>query len=151
MMPTLLERMEADYKAALKAGERRRVDTLRLLKAGMERLASEKRLPALGEADAIQVTNQQAKQRRETIDAAKAGGRQDILNQATEELAILTAYLPQPLSEEALKRLIDEAVQAVGPQQGQIMKYVMGKAAGAADGKVVSQLVAQRLSQAPKA
>jgi uncharacterized protein YqeY len=150
-MSTLTERIEADYKTALKAGERRRVDTLRLLKAGMERLASEKRLPALGEADVIQVTNQQAKQRRETIEAAKAGGRQDVLNQATEELAILTAYLPQPLSEEALKRLIDEAVQAVGPQQGQIMKYVMGKAAGAADGKVVSQLVAQRLSQAPKA
>ena len=150
-MPILTERIEADYKTALKAGERRRVDTLRLLKAGMERLASEKRLPALGEADVIQVISQQAKQRRETIEAAKAGGRQDILNQATEELAILTAYLPQPLSEEALKRLIDEAVQAVGPQQGQIMKYVMGKAAGAADGKVVSQLVAQRLSQAPKA
>lgn len=150
-MPTLTERIEADYKTALKAGERRRVDTLRLLKAGMERLASEKRLPALGEADVIQVISQQAKQRRETIEAAKAGGRQDILNQATEELAILTAYLPQPLSEEALKRLIDEALQGVGPQQGPIMKYVMGKAAGAADGKVVSQLVAQRLSQAPKA
>lgn len=150
-MPTLTERIEADYKVALKAGERRRVDTLRLLKAGMERLASEKRLPALGEADVLQVINQQAKQRRETIEAAKAGGRQDIVNQATEEFAIVTAYLPQPLSEETLKRLIDEAVQAVGPQQGQIMKYVMGKAAGAADGKVVSQLVAQRLSQAPKA
>ena len=150
-MPTLLDRLEADYKTALKAGERRRVDTLRLLKAGMERLASEKRLSALGEADVIQVISQQAKQRRETIDAAKAGGRQDVLNQAAEELAILTAYLPQPLSEEALKRLIDDAVQAVCPQQGQIMKYVMGKAARAADGRVVSQLVAQRLSQAPKA
>ena len=144
-MATLTERIEADYKTAFKAGERRRVDTLRLIKAAMQRVSIEKRKQTLDDAEIVQVLNQQAKQRRETLEAAKKGGRQDVLDQSAEELAILNSYLPQPLSPEALKQLVEEAVQAVGANQGQIMKYVMQKAAGAADGKVVSQLVAERL------
>ena len=146
-MPTLRERIETDYKAALKAGERRRVDTLRLVKAALQGVAIEKRKDTLDDREVIQVLGQQAKQRHETIDAAKQGNRDDILTQATEELAILSGYLPEPLSEQALKQLIEEAVQSVGPNRGQIMKHVMGKAAGAADGKLVSQLVGDRLKQ----
>ena len=146
-MATLTERIEADYKTAFKAREQRRVDTLRLVKAAIQRVAIEKRKETLDDAEIIQVLNQQAKQRRETLEAAKQGGRQDILDQSTEELAILNSYLPQQLSAEALKQLVEEAVKTVGANQGQIMKFVMQKAAGAADGKTVSQLVAQRLKQ----
>lgn len=146
-MPTLVERIDADYKTALKAGERLRVDTLRLIKAGIERAASDKRKNSLDDPEVVQVLAQQAKQRRETIDAAKKSSRQDILDQANQELALLSAYLPQQMSDDALRKLIDEAVGAVGAQQGAIMKYVMAKAAGAADGKVVSQLVAERLKR----
>ena len=144
-MATLTERLEDDYKTALKAGERLRVDAIRLIKAGIQRAAIEKRKETLEDQEVIQVITQQAKQRRETIESAKQGNRNDVLSQATAELAILNAYLPQRLSEEALRQLIDEAVGAVGPNQGQVMKYVMGKAAGAADGNVVSQLVGARL------
>ena len=146
-MATLTERIEADYKTAFKAGERLRVDTLRLVKAAIQRVSIEKHKDALDDAEIIQVLNQQAKQRRETLEAAKKGGRQDVLDQSAQELAILNSYLPQQLSAETLKQLIDEAVQAVGANQGQIMKFVMQKAAGAADGKLVSQLVAERLKQ----
>ncbi|MBI2104687.1 MAG: GatB/YqeY domain-containing protein [Candidatus Omnitrophica bacterium] len=144
-MATLTERIEADYKTALKAGERRRVDTLRLIKAAMQRAAIEKRKPALDDQEVLQVIAQQAKQCRETIESAKQGRRDDVLAPATEELALLNGYLPQPLPPEALKRLIEEAIAAVGPAQGPVMKYVMGKAAGAAEGKMVSGLVAERL------
>lgn len=144
-MATLIERLEADYKTALKAGERLRVDTLRLLKASIQRVAIDKRKDALDDQEILQVLAQQAKQRRETIEAAKGTTRQDVLTQATQELAIVNSYLPQPLSREAIQGLIEEAIQAVGSNQGQIMKYVMGKAAGAAEGKLVSQLVAERL------
>jgi len=144
---SLLKQLEADYKTALKAGERLRVDTIRLVKAAAQRVAIEKRKDTLEDAEVIQVLGQQAKQRRETIEAAKGGERQDVLNQATQELAILESYLPQQLSEAELTRLIDEAVQSVGPQQGAIMKYVLSKAAGAADGKQVSRLVGERLKQ----
>ena len=147
-MASLTERLDADYKAAMKAGDRLRVDTIRLVKAGIQRAAIDKRKPALDDAEVIQVLSQQAKQRRETIASARAGQRKDVEAQATAELAILNAYLPQPLSADALAKLVDEAIAAVGAQQGAIMKYVMGKAAGAADGKTVSQLVASRLQRA---
>ncbi len=143
----MLERLESDYKVAMKAGERLRIDTLRLIKAGIQRAASDKRKDTLDDQEIIQVLNQQVKQRRETIDSAKQMNRQDVLSQATQELAILNAYLPEQLSPDALKQLIEEAVKAVGTQQGPIMKYVMSKAAGSADGKLVSQLVGERLKQ----
>ena len=146
-MASLHERLEADYKTALKAKEQRRVDTLRLIKAAIERVAFDKRKGTLDDQEIIQVLTQQAKQRRETIEAAKQGSRQDVLAQASEELTLITAYLPQPLAPEAIKQLIEEALATVGPNQGQIMKFVMGKAAGAADGKTVSQLVSERLKQ----
>jgi hypothetical protein len=142
---SLLERIEADYKTALKAGERLRVDTLRLVKAGVQREAIQLRKERLDDPEVLRVLGQQAKQKRETMEAAKQGGRQDVLGQATQELAILNTYLPQALSEDAIRRLIDEAIGSLGAQQGPVMKYVMGKAAGAADGRLVSQLVAQRL------
>jgi uncharacterized protein YqeY len=146
-MPTLLERLEADYKLALKAGQRRRVDALRLMKADAQRVAIEKRKERLDDQELLQVLSKQAKQRRETIEAAKLANRQDVLDQATEELAILNSYLPQQLSDAALKQLIEEAIRSAGAEatQGQVMKYVMAKAAGSADGKLVSQLVGARL------
>ncbi len=146
-MPTLIERLETDYKTSLKAGARLRVDTLRLVKAAIQRSAIEKRKETLTDPEVMQVLTQQAKQRRETMESAKQTSRQDVLTQATEELAILSAYLPPQLSESDIRKLIEEAVQAVGPAQGAIMKHVMGKTAGAADGKLVSQLVTERLKR----
>lgn len=144
-MATLRERIETDYREALKAGQRRRVEMLRLVKAAIQREAIEQRKETLDDQEILKVLAQQTKQCRETMESAKQGKRDDVLAQATEELAILTSYLPEPLSEDRLKVLIEEALQSVGPHRGQIMKYVMGKAAGAADGKQVNQLVEVRL------
>jgi uncharacterized protein YqeY len=146
-MPTLVERFESDYKTAMKSGDRLRIDTIRLVKAAVQRAAMDKRKDSLDDAEVLHVLSQQAKQRRETLAMAKQGNRQDIADQTTKELAIIESYLPQQLSAEALKQLIEEALQTVGTNQGQIMKHVMGKAAGAADGKVVSQLVGERLKR----
>ena len=146
-MPTLMEQLEADYKLAMKAGERLRIDTLRLVKAAIQRAAIDKRKQTLDDAEIIQVLNQQTKQRRETIESVKQTTRQDVLTQATQELAILNSYLPPQLSEDAINSLIKEAIDAVGANQGQIMKYVMNKASGAADGKLVSRLVNEHLKK----
>ena len=145
VMATLSAQLDDDYKTAMKAHERLRIDTLRMIKASIQRVAMDKRKDALEDSEVLQVLSQQAKQRQETIDAAAKSGRQDILAQAKQELELITAYLPAKLSPDALKSLIDEAIRTVGANQGQIMKYVMAKAAGAADGKVVSQLVTERL------
>ncbi|MBI4341398.1 MAG: GatB/YqeY domain-containing protein [Candidatus Omnitrophica bacterium] len=146
-MPTLTDRIEDDYKTAMKAGDRIRIDTLRLIKAGIQKVAIDKRKDRLDDPEILQVLSQQAKQRRETIESAKQSNRQDILTQSEQELALLNSYLPQQLSEEALRKLIDDAIATVGKQQGPIMKDVMAKASGAADGKLVSRLVAERLSK----
>ena len=145
-MSTLKERIEADYKTAFKSGERLKVDVLRLIKADLQRVEIDKRT-ALADQDVIQVVSKQTKQRQETIDAAKKGGRADVAAQTEQELAILKTYLPAAMSTEQLTALIDEAVKTVGTNQGLVMKHVMGKAAGAADGKIVSQLVGARLKQ----
>ena len=145
-MNTLKERIEADYKTAFKAGERLKVDVLRLIKSDLQRVEIDKRAE-LVDQDVIQVVSKQTKQRQETIDAARKGNRADVVAQTEQELAILKTYLPAALSTEQLAALIDEAVKAVGTNQGLIMKHVMGKASGAADGKVVSQLVSARLKQ----
>lgn len=121
-MAGLDERIAEDYKRALKAGERLRVDTLRLVRAAIQRASIEKRRDALDDPEIMQVLAQQAKQRRETIEAARSTTRTDVAEQAARELEILMPYLPQPLSPEALGRLIEEAVAAVGPQQGPVMK-----------------------------
>ncbi len=144
-MATLTERLDADYRTALKAGERLKVDTLRMIKAGMQRAAMDKRKDALTDEEVLQVLAQQAKQRKETIAAAQ--NRKDVLDQANQELAILNGYLPPQLSAEQLGKLIEEAVASVGLNQGQIMKHVMAKASGAADGKTVSQLVGERMKK----
>ncbi len=144
-MPTLNERIETDYKEALRAGQRLRVDTIRLVKAAIQRVAMDKRKDSLDEGEIQQVLSQQAKQRRETIESAKQTTRQDIVTQANQELEILASYMPQQLSDEAIRKLIEEAIASSGANQGQIMKHVMAKAGGAADGKRVSQFVAQRL------
>ena len=145
----LLERIESDYKTALKSQDRLRMETLRLIKAAAQRAAIEKRIgyAQLSDQDLLQILNQQAKQRRETLEAAQRAGRSDVLQQSNEELRIITGYLPEPLSEEALKRLIEEAVQAVGTNQGTVMKIVMSKTAGSIDGKLVNRLVSERLKQ----
>ena len=150
-MTTLAERLEADYKTAMKAKDRLRIETIRLIKAGIQRSAIDKRKEALDDAEVIQILAQQVKQRRETIEAAQRTSRQDVVEQATQELTLITSYLPQPLSADALKQLIEEAIKLVGPNQGQIMKHVMGKAAGSADGKLVRQLVGERLKQGASA
>ena len=144
-MSQLAQRLEADYKTAFKAQDRLRIDTLRLIKAAIQKIQIDKRKDVLDDAEIHQVLSQQAKQRHETLDAATKSGRQDMIEQTKQELAIISSYLPEQLSPQAITALIDEAIKTVGANQGQIMKFVMAKAGGAADGKQVSQLVAQRL------
>ena len=146
-MTSLLERLNDDYKTAMKSGQRRRVDTIRMAKAAMQRAAMDKRKEQLDDQEILHVLANQAKLRRETIESAKQAGRQDVVQEANEELAILATYLPQPISDEAVRQLIEEAIQQVGPSQGPVMKFVMGKAGGTVDGKLVSQLVSQRLQR----
>lgn len=146
---TLGEKIEADLKEALKSKDAIRVSTLRMLKAGMQNSAIEKRVEKLEDKDVISVISKQVKQHRESIDGFTKGAREDLVDKEKAELAILETYMPKQLSTEELKALIKSVIEKVGAKSkadmGKVMKAVMEEAKGQADGKTVSQLVSEEL------
>lgn len=160
---TLVEQVAADLAAAMKAGDAAKVSTLRMLKADFMNAAiaqrlrpgeaaprsSDQRVSVLADAPALDALRRQVKQRRESLEAFKAGGRQDLMDKESKELAILEAYLPPQMAEPQLRAIVQECVAAggaAGPKaMGQVMRMVMAKVQGQADGKQVSALVAQAL------
>jgi uncharacterized protein YqeY len=148
---SLRERIEKDFTDALKARDERRLSALRLFKTDLKKREVSGPKKELTDAEATEVLSSLAKQRRESIRLFQEGQRQDLVEKEEAELNILLAYLPQPLSPSELEGLIDQTVaeiQATGPKdQGKVMKAVMGKVTGRADGKTVSEIVKQKLSK----
>jgi uncharacterized protein YqeY len=145
----LKTKLENDLKVALKSKDAATTSALRLVLAAVKN----DELKGKGEiedAAVMQVLTKLAKQRRESIDAFEKGGRQDLVDKEKKELGIIEGYLPQPLSESELDQIIDEAIsesKAAAPQDmGKVMKIVMPKTQGRADGKQVSDIVRRKLS-----
>jgi hypothetical protein len=145
---SLSVRVQHDLQQAMKAGDKLRVSTLRLLRAAIKNREIARR-GALDEAEVLEVVTLATKQRRETIQLAREHGREDIAQQEEHELAILLSYLPEPLSLADLQQRIDAAVQEVGATSpkdlGRVMKAVMSDLKGRVDGNTVNRLVRERL------
>ena len=143
----MLARLENDLKAAMKAGEKRRVATLRLLLSAFknERIAKQRELT---DEESEALIRRAAKQRKEAIEAYEKGNRPDAAAAEKEELGILEAYLPQSLSEgeleEAVREIIREKGFTSGKDVGLIMKELMARHRGKVDGKR-AQETARRL------
>jgi uncharacterized protein YqeY len=109
----------------------------------------EKKKKSLEDSDCIVVIKRLIKQHQESIEQFKQGNRQDLVDKETKELEILKSYLPPELSEDEIKKIIEEAVTLTGAQDlkdmGKVMKEVAAKIAGRADNKLVSDLVKERL------
>jgi uncharacterized protein len=139
-----------DYKEAMKAKDATRVSTLSFLRAGMKNAAIEKKKDKLEDDDAIVIIKRQIKQRQDSIEQFKKGNRSDLAEKEIKELEILKPYLPPELSADELKRMIEEAITATGANtlkdMGRVIKEVVAKCGGCADGKLVSSLVRERLS-----
>lgn len=145
---TLKERLNDDLKDAMRSRDTLRRNTIRLLLSaiGYEEIA---RRGDLDDDAVTQVLTKQAQQRRDSIEAYTKGGRSDLVAQEEAELAIVSAYLPSPLSAEEISAIVDAAIAdagASGPQDmGKVMGRVMPQVRGRADGRQVSALVNQRL------
>ncbi|MBI4227257.1 MAG: GatB/YqeY domain-containing protein [Candidatus Omnitrophica bacterium] len=152
---TLVEQVTADLTAAMKAGDAPKVSALRMLKAALVNGAIEQRVEALPDAAAQEVVRRQIKQHRESFEAFQKGGRGDLAAKESAELKYLEGYLPPQMSEASLRAIVQECVAAsgaAGPKaMGQVMRLVMAKVQGQADGKTVSALVAQALAPPPHA
>ena len=146
----LAENIFNDYKEAMKARDTLKSSVLSYLRADMHNLATAKKKDKLDDAEIITVIKKQIKQRQDSIEQFTKGGRLDAAEKEKKESQILKSYLPAEMPVEEIKRLIEEAVVATGASgakdMGRLMKELSVKIAGGADGKLVSDLVRQRLS-----
>jgi len=140
---SVLEQVQADTRAAMKAGERERVAALRLIVDALQQDAK------LGKGDEIAVLQRERKKRVEAADAYAEAGREEQAGAERFEADLIEAYLPQQLSDAELGELVDAAVSETGAseqkQMGQVMSALMPKLGGRADGKRVSAAVRERL------
>ncbi len=146
---SLKTRINDDVKAAMRAGETRRRDTLRLLLAALKQREVDER-KELADADVVAVIDKMIKQRRESIAQFEKGGRQDLADKEQFEIGVLQAYLPQALSDAEIAAAVAEAIAAAGAKapsdMGKVMGVLKSKLAGRADMGKVSSLVKAKLS-----
>jgi uncharacterized protein YqeY len=147
----LKEQIAKDFNEALKGREERKLSALRLLRTEIKKREVSGQKKELSEAEVREAISTLVKQRRESIRLFREGQRQDLVEKEEAELQFLQAYLPQPLSQSAIEELIDQVLfetQATGMKdQGKVMRAVMAKISGRAEGKVVSEIVKQKLSK----
>lgn len=140
----ITDRLTEDMKVAMKAGDKLRLSVIRMLISELknERIAQGK---DLDDASERKVLTGYAKRRREAMEAARAGGREEIAAREQQELDLTMSYLPRQLSEDEIRSVVRKHVEgagATGPQAfGVVMKSVMAEIGGQADGKLVSALV----------
>ncbi len=146
---TLFEQLTEDMKAAMKAGDKDRLSTIRLLRGALKNESIDKGRE-LSEDEAVAVLAGAAKKRQESIEAYRRAGREDLAAKEELELQIIRSYLPQQLTREEIASIIDEAIAQTGAQTihdlGKVMPLVMQKVKGRADGKAVNAMVRERLS-----
>ncbi len=150
---SLKDTIGEDIKAAMKAKDKIRLQTVRSIKKVL--LEKEVELRAKGkdsltEEQEIELLAGQAKQRRDSIEQYRKGGRDDLADQEAQELAIIETYLPKQLSEEELSAIVDEIITEVGAKTskdlGKVMGNAMKKLKGKADGKKIQEMVKSKLS-----
>jgi len=146
----LVEKIFDDYKEAMKARDSLKSSVLSFLRADMLNLATAKKKDKLDDAEIVTVIRKQIKQRQDSIEQFTQGARFEMADKEKKELDILKNYLPAEPSAEEIKRLIEEVVIGIGASgvkdMGRVMKELSIKLAGKADGRLVSDLVKQRLN-----
>jgi uncharacterized protein YqeY len=145
----LVERIEGEVKEAMLARDDARRDALRLILNSLRSAEKELQRP-LSEDEELQVLQRERKRRNEAAEAFRAGDRPEQAAQEEAELAILEEFMPEPLSEEELERIVDDAIAETGAtsmrDMGRVMADVMPQIAGRADGSAVGQLVREKLA-----
>jgi uncharacterized protein YqeY len=146
---SLIVRMEADLQVAQKERDDPRRDALRLLLNALRGAEKELQRP-LSEDEELQVLQRERKRRQEAFDAFEAAGRNEQAEKEDYELDVLEEFMPEPLSDDDVERIVDDVIAEVGATSmrdlGRVMADVMPQVAGRADGSVVSQLVREKLA-----
>lgn len=146
---SLTEDITRDMKEAMKAGDKLRLTTVRMLLSAVKNKAIELRSETLEDDDVRGVVRTLVRQRQDSVEQYTKGGRAELAEKEAKEIEILKAYLPPELSTEELRGIVEKAVEETGAtgmkDMGKVMKAVMADVQGRADGKAVSQMVKEVL------
>jgi uncharacterized protein YqeY len=146
---SVLVRLEEEVKDAMRARDNDRRDALRLILSSLRSAAKELQRP-LSDEEELQVLQRERKKRHEAADAFRSGGREEQAQKEEGELAILGEFMPEPLAEAEIERIVDDSIaenKATNIRDmGRVMADVMPQIAGRADGSAVSQLVREKLA-----
>lgn len=149
-MPTLKERIDADLKDAMRAREELTTSVLRMLKSAVKYKEVEPGAKTLEDGGVLQIIGTLIKQRRDSVEQFRSGGRTDLAEKEEREIALLQRYLPQQLSADELLAEVKAAIAATsarGPKDmGAVMKALLPRVSGRAEGKAVSEAVKAQLA-----
>lgn len=145
----LEERLVEEMKAAMKSNDKVRLSTIRMIRSSVKNKEIELRKP-LDDEGIQKVIQGMVRKGEESLEQFKLGGRMDLVEKESKEIEILKSYLPQSLTQEEMIKIVDQTIQEVQATSlkdlGKVMKSVMPKLQGKADGKLINQLVKERLS-----
>jgi uncharacterized protein YqeY len=147
---SLKEKLVTEMRKALKEGNKTRLSTIRLIQDAVKKKEIDQGRQELDDDGVIKVISTMVRKGEDAVEQFKKGGREDLVDEENRQLDVLRSFLPQPLSVDEIQSLIDEAVQeakAVDLRDlGKVMKVLMPKISGRADGKTVNEMVRERLS-----
>lgn len=146
---SLKEQLMADLKDAMKNKDKKRKDTITMVRASIKQREVDERID-LDDAAVLDIISKEVKERRASIEEFRKGDRQDLIDETEKEIEILLNYLPEQLSEEELESMVRKIIDANSIQEksqmGLLMKEIMPKIKGRADGKLVNKIAAKILN-----
>ena len=147
----LKEKIQEDLKQAMLAHEEHKLSTIRMLKSALQYYEIQKGGAGYEatDEDVIEVVGREIKKRRESIEMFEKGGRQELADKEKAEIDTLTTYMPEQLTEDEVRKLVEEGITQTGAStmqdMGKVMGWLMPKTKGKADGQLVSQIVREKL------
>ncbi len=157
---SLRDRLDTELKAAMRSNNAARRDALSMVLAAVQRAEKEgarvqdSRPHALSDDEMLGLLSRELKVRRESVEAFRGGGREDLVAKEEAAIAVVSEFMPQPLSEAELEALVEQAIAETGAasprDMGKVMGWLSPRTRGRADGKQVSQLVTQMLAARAK-
>ena len=146
----LKKQLLTDLKAAMKAKDKVRKSTITLIRAAILQEEKDKQIDNLEDSDIEAIISKQYKQRKDSLKEFEKAGRDDLIEQTKAEMAIIEDYLPKQLSPDEIGTIVEDTIQEIGAESmkdmGKVMKAIMPKVKGKADGKVVNQIVREKLN-----
>jgi uncharacterized protein YqeY len=145
----LEERLNEEMKQAMRSADKLRLSTIRMIRSAIKNKEIEQRKKLDDEA-IFKVIQGMVRKSEESIEQFKAGGRMDLVEKEQKEVETMKSFLPQPLSREEILKIIDQTIEETQASSlkdiGKVMKSVMPKLEGKADGKLINQMVKEKLS-----